>query len=494
MRLSQGSLLVICLIVAAGAASAATIHVEADGSGNAPSIAAALANAAPGDTVLVGCGTYYESDLTLVSSVVLQSATGQANCVTIDAGGVGRVFYGSGLGSDTVIRGFTITGGSAQSEPYSGSGGGMFLEGGQGPGPRVEACVFVDNTARNGAGLLSAFGSAPQLHECVFERNQAIRRGGGWYLFESNAQITECVFVGNRSGEEGGGCFLNRSNPRVSSCVFEENDSADGAGGFATRLSEAFFRDCLWVRNTTGGGFVAEDSCFVTFDDCRWLENESVSQYWSLGGGLKASGVWAHLNGCEFRGNQASWGGGLFVYGLSALPLSKVENTLITGNHGSERGGGLYLTGYVELNGCTVAGNSAEIGGGLFMGGVGKAERSIVTHNWANEADDVWMNPEFPSGYIRFSCSVIDSTEESVYDSNGSLILRDSCIADDPQFCNPLAESDVPSAGGDYSLQSGSPCLPENQILCGGIGLFGAGCGPVSVERSTWSRTKALYR
>ena len=60
---------------------------DGDGSQNSPfgSIQHAMGLTVPWDTVLVECGTYYESNIDLQTGVTLRSESGEANCVTVDA-------------------------------------------------------------------------------------------------------------------------------------------------------------------------------------------------------------------------------------------------------------------------------------------------------------------------------------------------------------------------------------------------------------------------
>lgn len=60
---------------------AATIHVPEDHL----TIQAGIDAAAEGDTVLVACGTYYESELALPSALTIRSESGDPDCVVIDA-------------------------------------------------------------------------------------------------------------------------------------------------------------------------------------------------------------------------------------------------------------------------------------------------------------------------------------------------------------------------------------------------------------------------
>ena len=84
---------------------------------------------------MVAAGTYTWSGegtgdslglIRMKSGIVLRSETGEADCVTIDAEGQGRVLYGENLANTTRIEGFTTTGGSTDGLPWD-YGGGMAL-------------------------------------------------------------------------------------------------------------------------------------------------------------------------------------------------------------------------------------------------------------------------------------------------------------------------------------------------------------------------------
>ena len=86
MRARQAVFLLTALLAEPGVGHATVIHVLPDGSGDAPTIAAAFTIAALGDTVSLGPGTYFEFDL-VVPGVTLLSDTGDPATTTIDAGG-----------------------------------------------------------------------------------------------------------------------------------------------------------------------------------------------------------------------------------------------------------------------------------------------------------------------------------------------------------------------------------------------------------------------
>ena len=93
-------LTVVFLITSNSELCARTWQVEPDGSGDAPTIAAAIDSSVAGDVIELGCGTYIEWGLLVKSGITIRSETGQPDCVTIDGnqpdgfGMVGRLRLG----------------------------------------------------------------------------------------------------------------------------------------------------------------------------------------------------------------------------------------------------------------------------------------------------------------------------------------------------------------------------------------------------------------
>ena len=94
---SSAIFVLLILAVNISPATSRIWHVPSD----APTIQAGIDSAVAGDIVRVTCGTYYEHDIRMKSGVVLQSETGQADCVTIDARKRNRVIRCRGDGVDT---------------------------------------------------------------------------------------------------------------------------------------------------------------------------------------------------------------------------------------------------------------------------------------------------------------------------------------------------------------------------------------------------------
>ncbi len=162
MRIGPLAATLATLTITVSLASGRTWHVNLDGTGDAPTIKAACDSAVVGDTVLVDCGTYSERDIH-VRGAALRSATGAANCVTIEQVGtiilVGRGAFVSRL------EGLTLRGATIAAVACSGSA-------------VVERCAFEDN--RGGAVEVPRNAQQPEtltLRECEFRGNTAHRYG-----------------------------------------------------------------------------------------------------------------------------------------------------------------------------------------------------------------------------------------------------------------------------------------------------------------------------
>ena len=192
------------------------------------------------------------------------------------------VYFGDGISSNTVLKGFRITGANnfvtkemtRQMEPnaaipknffFFSDGGAIKIFGRS--YPTIQNVEVVDNfTSPCGAGISvqhQGFNQTPVLIEnCVFLRNRAQGTGAAIDLLAgSSAHIINCLFAGNVSntGEDpvaknsGERPFANNgvltifwnSRAEVRNCTFTGNRNAvDDMGGQST------YTDCIFVDNT----------------------------------------------------------------------------------------------------------------------------------------------------------------------------------------------------------------------------------------------------
>jgi hypothetical protein len=144
--------------------------------GDFGTIQAAIADAGTvdGDEIVVMPGTYPESINFLGKAITVRSASGDPNDTIIDGTGFFHVVQCvNNEDSNTVLAGFTITGGNANdvSSPDD-LGGGMYNFKSS---PTVTDCIFTDNRAKssgstggNGGGMYNDY-SNPIVTDCNFE-------------------------------------------------------------------------------------------------------------------------------------------------------------------------------------------------------------------------------------------------------------------------------------------------------------------------------------
>ena len=214
-------LIVIVLVLIPHLVSARTWYVTSDGLADAPSIQAGVDSDSAGDTVLVACGTYFESNIMIKSGIVILSETGQAECAVIDAQWINSVLSCHGCNSATIIKGFTLTHGHAPLPPPGWGGGVVSTDGSE----QFINCVFTDNVASQGAGAFCQ-GGDPTFTDCLFSNNDG-GEGGALLLDGVVATVSGCTFTGN-SSSLGGTVWCSNGSPRIMHCTFYDNPAEDG--------------------------------------------------------------------------------------------------------------------------------------------------------------------------------------------------------------------------------------------------------------------------
>jgi hypothetical protein len=108
--------------------------------------------------------------------------------------------------------------------------------------------------------------------------------------------------------------------------------------------------------NNASQVFQVESGVSATFSGLT-ITGGSTSGY---GGGLYNSGI-VTLDDCTISGNSAHVGGGMASGDASTTTF--VGGTI--GGNNATYGGGLFIQGKSSLDSCTISGNSAQFGGGL---------------------------------------------------------------------------------------------------------------------------------
>ncbi|MHC5023927.1 MAG: hypothetical protein ACYTGG_08440 [Planctomycetota bacterium] len=509
------------IFFAATAHGQTTIHVDDDacpgpGSGTEMdpycSIQIAINAASDGDEILVAPGTYYEAIDLLGKAVWLHSAGG-ADVTTIDATGLNAavVTCANNEGSNTVLEGFRITGGSGtwRDDWFGFCGGGLYiLE----SSPTIQGCVIAENVVSDGAGGgMYNDGASPTVTGCIFDANRAQATagyaqvaGGGIYNSGGGLTIVECGFVGNRAipfhggqdmqswggavhhaagdltitgseflgneAQDGGGVYdVSGSSITILSCLFSANIatgtiSDDGdvfgghGGGLRTAGGSPVVMACDFIGNSaagTGGGMHSSGSS-PTVTGCTFTDNSANNG----GGGMHNDGSHATITGCQFVGNTGKSGGGVAnSWGSSPTLINCTFEANV-----ADWGGGMSSNGSSPtVTDCVFAGNIGIGGGGMFSA---VSSQTVAGCTFiANEAAygrAIACNSFPPAGsnVTVVNCILWDGGDEVVSVDDSTIIVTFSDVQGgfagtgnidaDPMF--------VDAANGDYRLQTGSPC------------------------------------
>ena len=293
------------LALAAGsAADAATIRVPAD----AATIQQAIDAAAPGDTVLVAPGTYFEN-LTFLGKAITVVSEGGPAVTVIDGNWAGPVVaFTSGELRGAVLRGFTIQRGATTF-----SGGGVLV---QNSSPTIADNWIVGNGACSGAGVYSSFGSP------LIQGNRIARN----FLYGCTGGFGIGVYIGGDSAAE-----------LIGNSITDNNGPAHGGGVTLFAAGRAVLRWNVIARNVTSGFSPCTQGggiWMVNFSQATIVNNLVVGNVAGCGGGLYwsgSTGVTTFVNN-TFADNDAPEGSAIAFSGADARHL--IFNNVLIGKPG----------------------------------------------------------------------------------------------------------------------------------------------------------------
>lgn len=262
-------LLVISLFLAIPCA-AQVIIVDANGTGDYPTIQAAINAANTGDIVELQLGTYtgegnrdiFFNGLAITVRSTDPNDSDVVGATVIDSqsspvpGQTYRGFYfDSGEDSNTVLEGLTITGGFSVNV----SGGISFFN----SSPTIRNCIIRGNVGYSGGGIV-CFGGSPMVTNCVIKDNESLAFGGGIACFDGgDLQITNCTITGNSTRVlPGDGIYCFDSSPTITNCILWANTPEEVYVSSGTPVVTY----CDVKGGYIGIGNIDADPCFASFD------------------------------------------------------------------------------------------------------------------------------------------------------------------------------------------------------------------------------------
>ena len=397
----------------------------------------ALDDSTPGDTVLVAPGVYDQYETRLLSDGNLFSS------VAFLKGGVALV---SEVGAALTTLRMDATQAA----------------------PRV-----LKAFGETGTSLVSGFtvtGTVPTL-------------AGMDYGFSDRCVVRDCIFRDIGNGGVGGALGGVKFDLEVYGCRFENINNNSGS-----------------AVNQTSGTIVIEDSEFLScrngaialrFDDtfphatnaiirrCRFVDNVKTTGGGAVFVNQYSTGL---IEDCWFEGNSTAGVAGAISAGGSTANVVIRANTFVRNYAnfvGAVRAGrpGIQVIGNTFFGNWTLQ-NNPDGGASVFFENGGVLENNVIAGSSGDEAVGVF------NGTVQGGCNIFWSNS----DGNATFPLGATDLEADPGFCD--AWSNV------FTVNATSPCLPGygHPSCTELVGAWGQGCGPISVDPTTWGKLKSGFR
>ena len=304
--------------------------------------------------------------------------------------------------ANTLLDGFTVTGGYANFDPSRvvsapappttstiETGGGIVI---QNAGmPTIINCTIVKNAAVTGGGIYAGDASMPKIMACKIMGNQSTFGAGIYFQGGSNGSVTNTLMSGNRGI---GAVYNNSSNPMIANCTIAGNGGYNG-GIFNTSSQPVVKNTILWGNATP-------------FNDTQSIITNSDIQ-----GGYVGAG---NLNiDPKFVSPQPN--------GIAPTLLGDyhVQATSLTIDRGDN--------GIISLTDTDLDGNLRRFSGGIvdmgayeFQGaGVANIVISAQTGNW--ESNTTWVGLQVPK-----------LGDKVIIDANHIVTINTEVIAKDVEY------------------------------------------------------------
>jgi nitrous oxidase accessory protein NosD len=423
------TLAILSLLLVAGLSYSDTIYVDDDnvsgpwdGSIQHPYqyVQDGIDAALNGDIVRVLSGTYIgigNKNLDLRGKAIILTSQDGPESTIIDCENDGRGFYlHTGEGADSVISGFTITGGCVDL-----GGGGIYCHKSS---PTISGNIISGNKdypeePMDYGGGIYCYKSSAIIIDNDIEDNFA-HYGGGIYCHESSPVICDNNILDNSCFISGGGIYCDKCVPNIEgnmisgnniACVWGDELGFGGAGIYCRDSSCIMISDNVISNNSTagisshGGGIHCWNCSYTTIEGNTITDNN---------GGYSGGGI--HCNLClntniidntisnnrvyypymdwkthekgsfQIKGNRDDIdisGGGIYCSGSTIIAGNTITDNSLTSYIGmNTSGGGIFCEGTTTIANNTISNNDAYDGGGIKCSGATRISGNTITGNF----------------------------------------------------------------------------------------------------------------
>ena len=376
-------------------------------------IQVAINAAVDGDRVIVKSGTYYESIDFKGKKIIVKSESGPMSTVIKANGYNSVVTFGGGENRDTVLDGFTITGGGGT------WGGGVY-------------CVYY---------------ACPIIQNNIITNNKA-EVGGGIYCYLSSAVITNNQIIGNNADAAGLPCYGGGICCQQSRVIITDND--------------IFGNGAINSQQAVGGGLYCTGNSAPLLSGNHFYGNRAHG----YGGAIFSDDCKIEIRGNRIEESSASVSGGA-IYCYMNSPI--MENTIVYNNSTTADGGGIYLnfSNALILN-LTVYGNHAgNWGGGMVISCCSPIMGNTIV--WVNDApnkNSIW---ETAGSYSTIDYCDIEGGWTGAHNINAQPLFFDAADGDfhlsRSSPCRNTGINAIPYLA-EFDIE-GDPRIAENTVDMG---------------------------
>lgn len=376
---------------------------------------------------------------------------------TIDGAGNGIVYtIGGGI---VIIKNGTITGGVSDSY-----GGGLYIYGNC--KLTTESVTVKDNKGKYGGGVFIYNGAEFTANNTVISNNTSADNnwygGGGIFLWGGTVKFTGGSISNNISNNNGGGIYVyDRSTDSIelNNCTVSNNKTGSSKNGGGIYMSKNY---------TDSKGSLVINSCKIIGNNANY------------GGGIYVSGldkfsidknITADDDVSAITGNNASWGGGIYVQSSNASIGNAEQKVVVADNTGSSYGGGIYVaTGETTLSNIKFTENKSKNGAALTVSGGNKTTVKECTFSSNHGVDGYRANPSviYLAGYstvkVFENCKIMGNNDNFAYIAY--------VVAGQTEFNNCEIKNNKAGLAG--AIYTGGNLTLNNTVITGNEAVGGA--------------------